>query len=92
MPDRIVVVIKITNAQANALWRAAKDWLNGPCQSINGEFEENLDLAMEALETRASLQPDEDAIMRAYATYDSDLRVNGPDDFEAFSDAVREHL
>lgn len=29
-----------------------------------------------------------DPIMDAYARYDSDPRVNGPDDFEAFRDAV----
>lgn len=29
------------------------------------------------------------AIERAYAAYDSDPRVNGPEDYEAFAEAVR---
>ncbi len=34
-----------------------------------------------------------EAIIRnAYAFYDSDARVSGPDDFEAFSDALRRAL
>lgn len=33
----------------------------------------------------------QDAIAGAYAAYDGDPRVNGPDDFEAFAYAVRKH-
>lgn len=37
----------------------------------------------------AEVRPVYPSIERAYAAYDSDSRVNGPEDFEAFSDAVR---
>ena len=37
----------------------------------------------------ARVRPCYPSIERAYAAYDSDPRVNGPDDFEAFVDAVR---
>lgn len=47
--------------------------------------------ALDQLQETASVSQD-DAIMRAYAAYDSDPRVHGPDDFEAFSDAVRSLL
>lgn len=33
-----------------------------------------------------------DALRDAYERYDSDARVNGPDDAEAFTDAVRDAL
>lgn len=44
------------------------------------------------LDTVAQAEQDlqDDPVMRAYAAYDADPRVNGPHDFEAFRDAVQD--
>lgn len=34
----------------------------------------------------------DDQIQRAYAAYDSDPRVHGPEDFDAFSEALRKEM
>lgn len=35
---------------------------------------------------------DTELIARAYAAYDSDPRVHGPDGYEAFAEAVQQHV
>lgn len=49
-----------------------------------------LSLLLSAIDDRKEL--DKQPLMDAYARYDSDPRVHGPDDFEAFRDAVRATL